>query len=277
MTDIKIALTALLAASAALGGNNYSLFHPKPDSMLRPLSTDRPDKTESPYTVDAGHFQVESEIISVSTDETGDGDAQTETTAININNINLKAGVTGNSDIQLVIPTYVEVKTESNGNENTESGTGDIQIRYKYNIYGNDEGDFAFGIMPYVKMPTAKDELSNGEYEGGIMFPFAFYLPNEWSMGTMLQVDNRYSEDDTRNTDYIMTWTFGRPIAGDLSGFIELFTQTSDQKVAAPVTTFDFGFTYKAASRVQLDAGAFIGMTEAADDLATFAGISALF
>jgi hypothetical protein len=29
---------------------------------LRPLSTDRPDTTESPYTVDAGHYQFEMEI-----------------------------------------------------------------------------------------------------------------------------------------------------------------------------------------------------------------------
>jgi hypothetical protein len=31
---------------------------------LREMSTDRPDKTESPYTVDAGHFQFEADLVS---------------------------------------------------------------------------------------------------------------------------------------------------------------------------------------------------------------------
>jgi hypothetical protein len=39
--------------------SRYNLFHPTPDNLLRELATDRPDKTESPTTVDAGHFQFE--------------------------------------------------------------------------------------------------------------------------------------------------------------------------------------------------------------------------
>ena len=37
----------------------YTLFHPTPREWMREMSTDRPDQTESPNTVDAGHFQVE--------------------------------------------------------------------------------------------------------------------------------------------------------------------------------------------------------------------------
>jgi len=37
----------------------YNLFHPTPDALLREMATDRPDKTESAYSVDAGHYQIE--------------------------------------------------------------------------------------------------------------------------------------------------------------------------------------------------------------------------
>ena len=37
----------------------YHLFHPTPFALMRELNTDRPDKTESPFTVDAGHYQIE--------------------------------------------------------------------------------------------------------------------------------------------------------------------------------------------------------------------------
>jgi hypothetical protein len=35
---------------------------------LRELSTDRPDKTERPFTVDAGHFQLEMDLFSYACD-----------------------------------------------------------------------------------------------------------------------------------------------------------------------------------------------------------------
>ena len=37
----------------------YTLFSPTPRDMMRELAADRPDTTESPFTVDAGHYQFE--------------------------------------------------------------------------------------------------------------------------------------------------------------------------------------------------------------------------
>ena len=39
--------------------SGYSLFHPVPRELMRELTPDRPDKTEGPFTVDAGHYQLE--------------------------------------------------------------------------------------------------------------------------------------------------------------------------------------------------------------------------
>ena len=44
----------------------YTLWHPTPRALLRELTTDRPDKTESPYTVDAGHVQIEADLVNYS-------------------------------------------------------------------------------------------------------------------------------------------------------------------------------------------------------------------
>jgi len=42
--------------------SDYSLFDPTPDNQMRSFSTDRPPKANSPYTVDAGHFQYETDL-----------------------------------------------------------------------------------------------------------------------------------------------------------------------------------------------------------------------
>src|SRR5687767_13300570 len=43
--------------------SQYTLFNPVPRDMRRELSPDRPDRTESPFTVDAGHVQVELSFV----------------------------------------------------------------------------------------------------------------------------------------------------------------------------------------------------------------------
>src|SRR3954468_22957179 len=46
----------------------YNLFRPVPADQLRDLEPDRPDKTESPYTVDPGHLQVEMDLAAYTRD-----------------------------------------------------------------------------------------------------------------------------------------------------------------------------------------------------------------
>src|SRR5512140_1526866 len=66
---IPAAFSCLLAAAGPAAAvdadkpppdkSGYNLFHPTPHDLMRELTPDRPDKTESPYTVDAGHLQLE--------------------------------------------------------------------------------------------------------------------------------------------------------------------------------------------------------------------------
>lgn len=50
----------------AAGKQQYHVLNPMPDGLLREMSTDWSDITESFYTVDAGQFQFEFSIISSS-------------------------------------------------------------------------------------------------------------------------------------------------------------------------------------------------------------------
>ena len=82
----------------------------------REMSTDRPDTTESPITVPVGHFQIEASFFDYSCD------AGNEAWAFGL--MNLKAGLSHNTDLQLVFDTW----TEQRGAE-TISGFGDVTLR----------------------------------------------------------------------------------------------------------------------------------------------------
>src|SRR3712207_4619233 len=88
---------SLTSAQEAKSG--YHLFNPTPRALMREMSTDRPDKTESAYTVDAGHFQVEADVVAYGRDwrtaEAGEPDAETWSFATT----NLKLGLLNNLDV----------------------------------------------------------------------------------------------------------------------------------------------------------------------------------
>ena len=72
---------------------------------LRPLCTDRPTKSTSPCTVDAGHFQLESDLFNVTVDR---GGGQTTTTWL-ATNPTLKYGLTDRLDVEVNMAPYVSV------------------------------------------------------------------------------------------------------------------------------------------------------------------------
>ena len=150
----------------------YDLLHPTPRELMREMSTDRPDQTESPYTVDAGHFQVEIDLVSAvfDRDRSGGGDRRTRGWGTAVN---LKAGLWNNVDIQFVFDPFVHAQFDDLVAETKETASGfaDFQTRLKVNLWGNDGGNTALAIMPFVKWPLPASDLRNGQTEGGVIRP----------------------------------------------------------------------------------------------------------
>jgi hypothetical protein len=250
----------------------YNLFNPTPRALMRPMSTDRPDKTESPYTVDTGHFQFEADLVSFGIDQwNADGERGF---GLNAGNVNIKAGLLNNVDLQLVIENYVYEQVRAEGVTERKSGFGDLTARLKINLWGNDGGRTAFAIMPLVKFPTNTGGLGNKQVEGGVIFPLAVELPYGWGMGVMTEFDIAYREDGGYGPDFVNIITFSHDIVGNLAGYGEFFSQLSEGDL---IITLDAGLTYALTEDSQLDCGCNFGVTEAAEDFNPFVGISMRF
>ena len=277
---LALPLSALAVATEttpAADKSHYTAFNRTPESQLRELNTDRPDLTESPYTVDAGWWQLEMDFFSYTRDHFKSGGADVQATALALANLNLKIGLTSAIDLQTVIESHTRVTTRDRiaGTRETLAGFGDITSRLKINFWGNDGGDSAFGLMPFVKWPTNQHGLGNKSIEGGLIVPYARALPGGWDMGMMTEFDVvRNEADDGYALDWVNSITFGHEITGKLGGYVELATTLT--RGADPVT-FDCGLTYGVSRHVQLDVGANFGLTPAAADLNVFAGLSVRF
>lgn len=273
-----VVLAWVLQISHAFGGESadksgYNLFHRTPDTLLREMATDRPDKTESAYSVDAGHYQIEMDLLSYTYDRS---DAET-VKALAVAPVNMKVGVLNNVDLQLIAESYnIQWTKDRSTNSSTRlSGFGDLLLRCKTNLWGNDGGPTALAVMPFVKFPTNQHGLGNGAVEGGIIFPFAMDLPADWGFGAQAEVDHLQDADSSDyHQEFINTVTVSHDIAGKLGGYVELFSNVSTESGAKWIATFDFGFTYALSRDIQLDAGMNIGLTDAADDFNPFIGLS---
>jgi hypothetical protein len=253
--------------------SDYNLFRPTPDALLRELATDRPDKTENPYTVDAGHFQLELDLVSSTWDRTTDRTVR----ALSVAPFNLKVGLTNNSDLQFIAETFTRQRTTDHNamTRRSMSGFGDIAVRWKVNFWGNDGGKTGLGIISFVKVPTNQDGLGNDAVEGGVIFPFEIKLAEDWDLGLMTELDYRQNSGSSAyHAESITTITIAHRIVGTLEAYIEFFSNVSGERDMEWIGTFDFGATYKFTPNVQLDAGVNIGLTESADDLNPFVGLT---
>ncbi|HXI71971.1 MAG TPA: transporter [Verrucomicrobiae bacterium] len=269
----SIVLSAVTAAAENVvpDKSGYTLFNPVPQALLRELSPDRPDKTESPYTVDAGHFQLEMDFANFTYNQT-DG---ATTRAWNVVPFNLKAGLLNHVDLQLGFGSYLYANTHAAGDNTTQSGVGDLTTRLKINLWGDDGGETAFALLPFVTFPTSTDNLGAPAVEGGIILPLAVKLPHDFNLG--LQTAAGFVRDDNDrgyHGDFINSITVGHDLIGRLSGYLEFFSDISTEPHSSWGGTVDAGLTFAVTDNVQLDGGCNFGVTSAADDYNPFAGIT---
>ena len=257
----------------------YTLGRPVPDRLMREMSTDRPDQTESPYTVDAGHWQIELDAINFTSDRDRSEGGEVRTTVWNIAPLNIKAGLTNRIDLQLMLDTYVHSRVENraNGLVVRAAGFGDITTRLKINFWGNDGGRTAFGIMPFVKLPLSASSLRNGRTEGGIILPFAMELPAGWGMGAMSEIDFVANDRGGTDREFVHSITFSRDLIRNLGGYVEFVAVTGSAPGFEWQGQFDLGFTYAMTRDVQLDLGCNFGLTKSAPDYQPFVGLSHRF
>lgn len=229
---------------------------------LRPLSADRPDVTESPKSVDAGHFQVEMDAARYTRDS--------GLSAYSFANTNLKLGLTSFMDAQVVVESLLGLEEAAGYNW----GFGDITLRTKINLVGNDDGQVAIGLLPWVKIPTAGSR-GNGSVEGGMAGIVGLELPAEFGAGFQVQGDMLENTlGDGHHFELLTTATLGRTIIGPLGAFVELFGVHSTEAGASYLLSFNGGFTYMVTPLFMLDAGSAVGITDAAEDVSVFAGAS---
>lgn len=234
------------------------------------MDPDRPNITESPYTVDAGHVQYEAAFVRYQYKTTDESKQH----ALLYNYFNIKFGLTNSLAMQLNIQTFAQQTNQdlNTGNRTKQSGFGDLTLRLKQNFLGND-GNISLAVIPYLTFPTNHYE-ENSKYQGGIIVPIMFKLKNKWQLSTQIEGD-RLKDDvgDGLHNQILQSVNISHPIfTKNLNAFLETYYMY-DFKAKNISNYIDAALQYGVSKSVMFDLGFNLGVQKSADH-ALFAGIA---
>jgi hypothetical protein len=259
--------------------SGFSLADPTPEADLRAFCTDRPTKSTGPCTVDAGHFKYESDVFNITYDTSGGAD----TTTVLYTNPTLKLGLTNTMDAEINIAPWETVtsKDRATGRTTTASGVGDLFLRLKANLLGDDGGDVAVALVPYVKIPTAPNGVGNGAVEGGLIVPIQVNLPANWSLTIDPEGDalkNAVGQGDHFNMSGLLS--FSRPVSKTLTLSLEVWSDVNfDPGGTVTQASLDLGAAWIPAAHpnFQLDGGVNLGLNNQTPAAQAYVGVSQRF
>ena len=250
---------------------DYTLFNPVPEDQLRPFSTDRPGKTHSTITVDAGHFQLESDFFNYTYDHYSPN--QETTRVVSVATPILKAGITEDIDLEAAFDLYDDthvtargqtagggisggasnataggssgaaqsVSSNSSGDVKGQ-GFGDTALGAKINLLGNDGGGTSsFALLPFVKIPTGVQNVTNGVTEYTLNAPYALQLDSLYSLTLEPALGFLKNYNNTgHHGDYSFLVNLSRPVIWQsVTAAAEVAADYSSDPNITPRYTFD--------------------------------------
>ena len=273
MKQLFLLLSLLPAASYAQAppktspydSAHFSWRKPVPRNRLRELQPDRPGITESPFTVDAGHAQVEMDAFRLSNSGSGSDDKSRE---MHMAYTMLKLGLSRRTDVQLEVPLYSIAKQRATGTsewQDRNSGFGDVTLRVKHNFVGDDQdGALAASVIGYVRLPTG-GQVGNGGTEYGIVLPIDIELSDDINLEAQLETDLNYDREQAKRFVRLMPsaaleWDFSKKVGIVVEGVTQWNTEQRRWQASTNIAPI-----FKVTDNLQLDLGTHLALNRLSD------------
>ena len=267
---MKIRLPLLAVALAAMP----TLALAQSASEPAPLCTDRPTKATAACTVPAGSFQMETDLPSFT--RLDDGGTRTDT--ILYANPTLKLGLGPNTDIQANIAPYVDIRTRTGGIVSNIQGVGDLFVRLKQRLT-DPAAKVQIAVVPYVKVPIAKRGIGNRDWEGGVVVPVVFSLPQSFTLTFGPELDVLADGAGSgKHVQLVGVVNIGKSLSSRLAATAELWTaQNYDPAGTVHQYSADGALTYLFTPTLQFDVGANFGLNSATPGIQIIFGLATRF
>jgi hypothetical protein len=239
-----------------------------------PICTDRPAKANAICTVPAGMMQLETNAAGWALAK-ADGKRSELST---IGSSFVKLGLSDRSDLQVGFTPYTRLAVTQGSSREHVSGFGDVVVRYKHRLT-SDSAKVQVGVIPFVKLPTARRGLGNDKVEGGLAVPMSIMSggPAIVTLGPELDM---LADGDGNGYHFALVnlVNLGLPVFDRLTVAGELWTNFNfDPAETLEQASADAALAYAVSNSFQVDFGANLGLTHDTPDVELYAGASLRF
>ena len=243
--------------------HQFNLFRPTPRKYMRPMVPDRPGITESPYSVDAGHFQYETDALRLLTRREG----STYGHDWYVNHALAKIGLSDRTDLQVGLDSYTDTRNYDDADPSQTQeyhGLGDATLRLKHTLVGDDNSRWALGLIGYVTLPTGGPR-GDGAVEYGAVLPAVFQITKPWSIGGQIATQVYWDrETQTRFLQLTPTFTADYQVSKLVQVFVELVGY-DEVRLNDWRSSINTGAQFDVSDDVQLDFGTHLPITHSTD------------
>ncbi len=239
------------------------------------ICADRPGKATSPCTVPAGHWQMESGLADWSLQRS---DRQRQT-VLTLGETAIKYGLSNSTDVAIDITPFVRVATRDHGSRSSAEGVGDLSFQLKHRLT-DDKAAVQVSILPIVTAPIAKKDIGADAWQFALLVPVSADIgQSPFSIGLTPEVDWVADADGRgRHVAMAQVASLGWKATDKLNLSAELWGQWDwDPAGTTRQVSVDGSIAYLASKRLQLDAGANVGLNRNTPDLELYGGFSLRF
>lgn len=237
------------------------------------LVTDRPDQTESALTVPAGAWQIESGWTFISNDE-----GRVEVEVHEAPGTLLRVGLAERWELRLGWGGVARVETSFGGRSFDADGTLDGELGAKVVLHEADGSFPQLALLFGTSLPVGEEGFGSERFDPSFRLSLAHDLGEEWSIGYNLGAawESEPGADGEIDTlsHALYTVAVGRGLGERWGVFFEAYGELGGSRGGAPSNAVDAGLTYLVHPRLQLDAAAGVGLSDAADDFFVGLGVS---
>jgi len=226
-----------------------------------PISTDRPQITNSSVVVPCGSLQFENGF-----QETGNSGQR----SFDFPETSVRLGIAGKTELRLAAPDYSYNDDTASGFAN---GFGDLSVGFKQQL-GPTRGGFDVSLIPSVSLPTGENLISSHGYDPTVQLPWSRSLTKNWTAAGMFSL-MWPTEAGRRNLTGQSSVYFDRQLRQTWDAYAE-YSGVFPQR-GGPQHVIDFGTAYKPSPHQQLDFHCNFGLSAATPDHSIGFGYSVRF
>lgn len=219
------------------------------------ISTDRPDFTDSPYTLSAGSIQLET---GVTMEFYGDDMVRA------IGEPLIRYGLPSSLELRVGLPSNI-------GGDIPNSGFSDPSVGVKWTVSDFAE-DGSFGVIGTLSLPLGDDNFTSDGIDPSIAVIASKPVNNRLSLAAQI-IGSWASAGDDRHLNWIGTVVASTPIGATMGAFAEIRAdapEIGDERYLA-----HFGVLRSLNDRLQVDIHGGFGLSDSAPD--TFLGFGVAY